>query len=91
MTISVDRVKSFLWQHVLLLFSLELMTIGVDLCIKSCLGSSVISSIPYILTLAGEDGMAFPDSATPTASAPVQKSRFPRWHPSERTPRIPPT
>lgn len=60
MTISVDRVKLFLWQHVLLLFSLELMTIGVDLCIKSCLGSSVISSIPYILTLAGEDGMAFP-------------------------------
>lgn len=60
MTISVDRVKSFLWQHVLLLFSLELMTIGVDLCIKSCLGSSVISSIPYILTLAGGDDMAFP-------------------------------
>lgn len=36
------------------------MTIGVDLCIKSSLGSSVISSIPYILTLAGEHGMAFP-------------------------------
>lgn len=60
MTISVDRVKTFVWQHVLLLFSLELMTIGVDLCIKSSLGSSVISSIPYILTLAGEHGMAFP-------------------------------
>lgn len=36
------------------------MTLGVALCIKSCLGSSVISSIPYVFTLAGADGMAPP-------------------------------
>lgn len=60
--ISLDstKIKSFLWQHLLLLLSLDLMTLGVALCIKSCLGSSVISSIPYVFTLAGADGMAPP-------------------------------
>ncbi len=52
-----DRVVSFVWQHVLLLFSLYLMTLGVVLCIKSDLGSSVISSLPLSLSLAGADGM----------------------------------
>lgn len=37
-------IQSFLWQHLLLILSLYLMTLGVVLCIKSCLGSSVISS-----------------------------------------------
>lgn len=36
------------------------MTLGVALCIKSCQGSSVISSIPYVFTLAGADGIAPP-------------------------------
>lgn len=31
------------------------MTLGVALCIKSSLGSSVISSLPYVLSLAGDD------------------------------------
>ncbi|MDE6854670.1 MAG: hypothetical protein K2J38_06390 [Muribaculaceae bacterium] len=52
------RVRSFLWQHVLLLFSLYLMTLGVVLCIKSALGSSVISSIPFVLSLAGAENLA---------------------------------
>lgn len=53
---SKDRVLSFLRQHILLLISLDIMTLGVALCVKSNLGSSVISSIPYVLTLAGGDG-----------------------------------
>lgn len=56
--LSLDRIKSFVWQHVLLLFSLYLMTFGVVLCIKSCLGSSVISSMPYVLFIAGSAGKA---------------------------------
>lgn len=39
-----EKTLSFLWQHFLLLISLYLMTLGVVLCVKSCLGSSVISS-----------------------------------------------
>ncbi len=52
------RVRSFVWQHVLLLLSLYLMTLGVVLCIRSALGSSVISSLPYVLSLAGAEGLA---------------------------------
>lgn len=48
-----EKVASFVWQHVLLLFSLYLMTLGVVLCIKSDLGSSVISSLPLSFSLAG--------------------------------------
>lgn len=48
-----QRVLSFLWQHFLLLLSLNLMTLGVALCVRSDLGSSVISSLPYVLSLAG--------------------------------------
>lgn len=51
------RVRSFVWQHILLLLSLYLMTLGVVLCIKSVLGSSVISSIPFVLSLAGAEGL----------------------------------
>lgn len=48
-----EKVVSFLWQHLLLLVSLYLMTLGVVLCVKSCLGSSVISSLPFVFSLAG--------------------------------------
>lgn len=48
-----QRILSFLWQHFLLLLSLNLMTIGVALCVRSNLGSSVISSLPYVMSLAG--------------------------------------
>lgn len=48
-----QRVVSFLWQHFLLLISLDLMTLGVALCVRSDLGSSVISSLPYVMSLAG--------------------------------------
>lgn len=52
-----ERLKSFLWQHVLLLASLYLMTLGVVLCVKSSLGSSVISSLPFVFSLAGPLGI----------------------------------
>lgn len=52
------RVISFVWQHVLLLLSLFVMTFGVALAIRSSLGSSVISSIPMVMMLAGGEGMA---------------------------------
>lgn len=53
-----DRVTSFVWQHLLLLVSLFIMTFGVALCVRSGIGSSVISTIPFVMTLAGESGMA---------------------------------
>ena len=34
------------------------MTLGVALCVRSCLGSGVISSIPMAFSLAGEAGLA---------------------------------
>ena len=52
-----EQVISFLWQHVLLIFSLYLMTFGVVLCIKSALGSSVISSLPLSFSMAGASGL----------------------------------
>ena len=48
-----EKVISFFWQHLLLMLSLYLMTLGVVLCVKSCLGSSVISSLPFVFSLAG--------------------------------------
>ena len=53
-----ERVIMFAWQHVLLLVSLFIMTLGVALCVRSNLGSSVISTIPFVLTLAGADSLA---------------------------------
>lgn len=53
-----DRIISFLWQHVLLTVSLFIMTFGVALCVRSSLGSSVISTIPFVMTLAGDSGQA---------------------------------
>lgn len=52
------RIINFLWQHLLLLASLYLMTLGVALCVRSNLGSSVISAIPLAFTLAGEEAIA---------------------------------
>ncbi len=51
MTLTTERKEKailFLWQHLLLLISLYLMTLGVVLCVKSSLGSSVISSLPFV-------------------------------------------
>ncbi|MCM1067302.1 MAG: DUF6198 family protein [Muribaculaceae bacterium] len=53
-----DKFISFIWQHLLLLGSLFIMTFGVALCVRSALGSSVISSIPLVMTMAGEADMA---------------------------------
>lgn len=58
LTLGKERLVGFMWQHVMLLVSLFLMTIGVSLCVRSDLGSSVISSGPLAFTLAGEDGLA---------------------------------
>ncbi|MDO4497538.1 MAG: DUF6198 family protein [Bacteroidales bacterium] len=46
---------SFTWQHILLLISLYVMTLGVAVCVRSQLGSSVISTIPYVMASAGTD------------------------------------
>ena len=55
-----DKIVSFLWQHCLLLISLFILTLGVALCIRSNLGSSVISSIPLAFTIAGTEGYVPP-------------------------------
>lgn len=53
-----DKISSFLWQHFLLAVSLFIMTLGVALCVRSALGSSVISAIPFVMSIAGENDMA---------------------------------
>lgn len=55
-----DRIVSFLWQHVLLLVSLFIMTFGVAVCVRSMLGSSVISTLPYVFETAGKNGLGVP-------------------------------
>ncbi|MDE6783647.1 MAG: hypothetical protein K2J17_08000 [Paramuribaculum sp.] len=57
-SIKRSRLIQFCWQHLWLLISLYIMTLGVALCVRSNLGSSVISSIPMAFALAGEDGSA---------------------------------
>ena len=52
-----DKIVSFLWQHVLLLASLFVMTVGVAVCVRSMLGSSVISVLPYVFESAGEQSL----------------------------------
>ena len=37
-----EKIVSFCWQHLLLLLSLFVMTVGVAVCVRSMLGSSVI-------------------------------------------------
>ena len=51
--IKKEEVISFVWQHILLLVSLYVMTFGVAACVRSQLGSSVISTIPYVMASAG--------------------------------------
>lgn len=53
-----DKIISFLWQHILLLVSLCIMTFGVAVCVRSMLGSSVISTLPYVFSTAGSGGVA---------------------------------
>ncbi len=52
-----DKTIGFVWQHILLLISMFFMTLGVALCVRSNLGSGVISSIPMSFSLAGEAGL----------------------------------
>ena len=49
-----DKIVSFMWQHLLLLVSLCIMTLGVAVCVRSMLGSSVISTLPYVFETAGK-------------------------------------
>lgn len=53
-----DRIVEFVWQHVLLITSMFFMTLGVALCVRSNLGSGVISAIPMSFSLAGKEGIA---------------------------------
>lgn len=55
-----DRFLGFAWQHLLLLVALFVITLGVALSVRSALGSSVISTIPLVLTLAGDSGYIHP-------------------------------
>ena len=53
-----EKIISFAWQHILLLFALYIMPLGIALCVKSMLGSSVISVLPYVFHDAGTNGLA---------------------------------
>ena len=55
-----EKIVSFLWQHVLLLVSLCIMTLGVAVCVRSMLGSSVISTLPYVFETAGNKHLGVP-------------------------------
>ena len=55
-----ERTISFLWQHLWLLVSLFIMTLGVAVCVKSELGSSVISTLPYVFETAGKRRLGVP-------------------------------
>ncbi|MDE6206770.1 MAG: hypothetical protein K2M55_03080 [Muribaculaceae bacterium] len=58
MSIKKEKVIGFVWQHLLLLFSIFFVTFGVALCVRSNLGSGVISAIPLSFSLAGKVGLA---------------------------------
>lgn len=49
-----------MWQHLWLLVSLFIMTLGVAVCVKSELGSSVISTLPYVFETAGKRRLGVP-------------------------------
>lgn len=55
-----ERIISFVWQHFLLLVSLCVMTLGVAVCVRSMLGSSVISTLPYVFETAGKSISGIP-------------------------------
>ena len=57
---TLKKVNQFCWQHLWLLISLYIMTFGVALCVRSNLGSSVISSIPMTFALAGQEHLTLP-------------------------------
>lgn len=48
-----EKIISFVWQHTLLLIALYIMTLGIATCVKSMLGASVISVLPYVFHDAG--------------------------------------
>ncbi len=52
-----EKIVSFCWQHLLLLLSLFVMTVGVAVCVRSMLGSSVISVLPCVFASAGEHAL----------------------------------
>lgn len=52
-----DKIISFAWQHGLLFIALYIMTLGISLCVKSMLGASVISVLPYVFHDAGAGGL----------------------------------
>lgn len=52
-----NKAFSFVRRQLLLLFSLFFLALGVALCVRSDLGSSVISSAPYAFFLAGKNGL----------------------------------
>lgn len=58
-----ERIISFVWQHILLLISLFIMTVGVAVCVRSMLGSSVISALPYVFETAGKQIHGIPKLA----------------------------
>jgi uncharacterized membrane protein YczE len=51
-----DKIVSFCLQHFLLVISLMIMTLGVACCVRSALGSSVISVNPFVFQDAGKLG-----------------------------------
>lgn len=55
-----EKIIGFCWQHLLLLVSLWIMTMGVAVCVRSMLGSSVISVLPYVFEDAGGKGYVAP-------------------------------
>lgn len=52
-----EKIIGFCWQHLLLLVSLWIMTLGVAVCVRSMLGSSVISVLPYVFESAGAEDL----------------------------------
>lgn len=57
MHLTKKGIIDFSWQHILLLVSLGIMTLGVAVCVRSMLGSSVISVLPYVFQDAGAKGL----------------------------------
>lgn len=51
-----SNLSSFFRRHLLLLASIFIMTFGLALFLRSHLGSSAISSMPFALSIAGADG-----------------------------------
>ena len=62
--IKKEEVISFVWQHILLLVSLYVMTFGVAACVRSQLGSSVISGMRHLAFFALYLSMPYTMNAT---------------------------